>query len=186
MSLNPAQKLKYDLSVIEQLVSTAKYYNWRLVISGGYGLDFALGRFTRNHGDLDAIFYGTHTREKAKTLFDTSLNTILLKPEIEIKDEEFFLDIKVKSGGFVGNFYYVQVNSDPHISISTVIKKDGTTITNSPTDFPPPIPGQIGELQLECQDQLAHLQDILRKGGDANPKYTQDIELIKKHFSPTA
>lgn len=168
-------KIEYDLSVITQLGILARTYNWRMVVSGGYGLDAAIGQLTRNHNDLDVILYGKQPRVRATELLHAACRSLLRVPELLIKEEEFYLDCTVKSDIFVGNFYYVQTQNDPYLDLNTVIKKGGTVVVNTPSAFPPPVKGRLEGLEFEVQDQSAHQKDIMAKGGSNTERHTQDL-----------
>lgn len=168
-------KINYDLSVITQLGILAHTYNWRMVVSGGYGLDGAIGQITRNHNDLDLILYGSQSRARARELFHSACRSLLRVPELIFKEQEFYLECDVKSDVFVGNFYYVQTKNDPYRDLYSVIKNDGSIITNTPIDFPPPQKGSLNDLTFEIQDQSAHQKDIMTKGGSNTERHTQDL-----------
>ncbi len=168
-------KINYDLSVITQFGILAHTYNWRMVVSGGYGLDGAIGQITRNHNDLDLILYGSQSRARARKLFHSACRSLLRVPELVFKEEEFYLECDVKSDIFVGNFYYVQTQNDPYLDLNTVIKKGGSVVVNTPSAFPPPVKGRLEGLEFEVQDQSAHQKDIMAKGGSNTERHTQDL-----------
>lgn len=174
-------KIQSDIQFVQALISFSKQNNWRLVVYGGYGQDGYLKTITRNHGDIDLVVYGQTTRSQALESIVDYLKKTLSEVEISSKDEDFLIDIKVKSKSLGGNFYYVQTDDDPYENLNTVIKLDGTQVTNSPSDFPPPVPGQLGDLVVEVQNQTAHLADILRKrgSGESLSKHDQDISNIQ-------
>ena len=173
-------KIKKHLKFIEAFRVWCQAEGWRLVVYGGYGLDGYLQTITRNHGDIDLVIYGLKPRAQALAKLSDHLKSEINNLEIIAKDEEFLIDIKVKSTIFHGNFYYVQTAEDPYVNLNKVVKLDGTIITNSPTDFPGPVVGKLGDLELEVQDQSAHLADILRKRKSdvVLTKHDQDIENI--------
>lgn len=174
------EKIRSDLKFIQTFTDFTNHYEWRLVIYGGYGLDGYLQQITRNHGDIDLVIYGQSIRSVALTRITQHLKGVLQEISIDSKDEEFFIDIKVKSKDIVGNFYYVQTTRSPYQNLNIVVKRDGDHITNSPTDFPSPVAGRLGDMNVEVQDQSAHLGDILRKRSDAKSlsKHDQDIKNI--------
>lgn len=176
------QKIKSDLNFLGKFMEFAKTQNWRVVVSGGYGLDGYLRVMTRRHGDLDLIIYGLTNRKDAEDLITSYLQTHFQSVEVTTKSELFSLDIDVHHPGFVGNFYYVQTVADPFVDVSQVRKADGTLVNNSPTDFPPPVNGKLLDLEVEVQDQRAHLSDILhRRSYDvAQSKHDQDLANINR------
>ncbi len=171
-------KVNSEIQFIAHFIAFAKKLNLRVVVYGGYGLDGYLQAITRNHGDIDLVMYGIMPRSEALPKIVDYLNEVLKEVKIVSKDNDFLIDIKVKSKNIQGNFYYVQTGQDPFIDLKTVIKLDGTTVTNSPEDFPLPVQGKLGNLMVEVQDQSAHLQDIIRKrkNSESCAKHDQDIE----------
>jgi hypothetical protein len=178
--INQSQ-LRTHLAFIDSFGKWCRQQSWRLVLYGGYGLDGYLRTITRNHGDIDLVIYGQTTRTLALASIANYLHKAISEVEIKSKDEEFLIDIKVKSKIISGNLYYVQTGEDPFNTLSIVIKTDGSKVTNSPTDFPPPVSGQLGDLAVEVQDQSAHLADILRKRSSdiSHSKHDQDIVNIQ-------
>lgn len=172
------EKVRSDLKFIQSFTEFTNHYEWRLVVYGGYGLDGYLQRITRSHGDIDLVIYGQSTRSVALKSMTKHLKGILQEVSIDSKNEDFFIDIKVKSKDITGNFYYVQTAQNPYQNLNIVVKRDGDHITNSPSDFPLPVQGILGDLMVEVQDQHAHLQDIIRKRKDNESfaKHDQDIE----------
>jgi hypothetical protein len=51
------EKVKSDLSFLKKLLNYSKEKGFRVVVSGGYGLDGILGKITRPHNDLDLLIY---------------------------------------------------------------------------------------------------------------------------------
>lgn len=174
-------KLQADLSFIDSFGKWCRDQGWRLVVYGGYGLDGYLQTITRNHGDIDLVIYGHSPRSQALASIIKYLNQTINEVEVKSKDQDFLIDIKVKSKSISGNFYYVQTVNDPYHNLNSVIRLDGTQITNSPKDFPPPVKGKLGKFEVEVQNQSAHLADIFRKRGSdtAHPKHDQDIDNIQ-------
>lgn len=153
-------------------------------MSGGYGLDFALGRISRNHGDIDLIIYGRDARPVAKNILARLVETLLPGANLVLKQEDYYINAKLKSHGLGGDLYYVQTQNDPFVDTCTVIKKTGEIIVNTVYEFPLPKAGKIENIEVEVQDQKAHLDDIIRKGGMKEAKYTNDIENIKLLLNP--
>lgn len=174
-------KTVQDIAFIGSFDQWCHSQGWRLVVYGGYGLDAYLQKITRNHGDIDLVIYGSESRSQSLPKIVEYLRVLIKDVEIKRLDQEFMIDIKVKSISISGNFYYVQTVDDPYENLSTLIKLDGTQVTNSLSDFPPPVMGKLGKLEVEVQDQSAHLADILRKRGDGASlsKHDQDIANIQ-------
>jgi len=178
-------KIISDLDFLTVFTKFAKSNNWRIVVSGGYGLDGYLGVITRSHGDLDLIIYGQNSRTTALNKLTTYLSSTIVDATVIAKQEPFYLELDINAHNFGGNFYYVETVDDPFINIQTIIKDDGTMITNSLEDFPPPSPGKLDNLLVEVQDQGAHLGDILqrRENDTALSKHDQDIVNIQESFA---
>lgn len=174
-------KIKSDISFIKKIILFAKQLKWRIVISGGYGLDGYLRTITRSHGDLDIILYGQEKRVQAGEEIRTFIETHIKDSVITINSEDYYLEIDVHGHNFVGNIYYVQTVKNPYKDLNQVYKMDGTLVINSSEDFPPPQSGDLCGLVVEVQDQKAHLEDILRKRKSERslPKHDQDIQNIK-------
>lgn len=176
-------KITTQVNFINKFVALAKTKGWRVVVSGGYGLDFALGRVSRNHGDIDLIIYGHDSRPAAKNILSRLVETLLPGANLILRQDEYYIDIKLNFPGLDGNLYYVQTQQDPFVDLCTVIKKTGEVVANSVQQFPLPKIGKIEDIAVEVQDQKAHLDDIIRKGGTKEAKYTQDIENIRQLLS---
>lgn len=175
-------KTQGDLNFAAELRDFARTRNWRVVVYGGYGLDLYLGRITRHHRDLDLVIYGQGDRATARKVLSTYIYRYAKSAIITIKQAEYQLEIDVKFPRFAGTFYYVQTKLDPFSDLRGVVKANGELVINSENRFPPPVIGKIGELEIEVQDQHAHLTDMLYKKGTnmAPTKYDQDIENLKK------
>ncbi len=181
------QKIQSDMEFLKKFIDFARAQNWRVVVSGGYGLDGHLGLITRSHADLDVIIYGQDNRHAAESNLKIYLTSQIREVQITVKQEPFYLELDLHADNFVGNLYYVQTVLDPNVDLSQVKKSDGSFVTNSPDDFPPPIKGKLGDLTVEVQDQNAHLADILRRRGydKSLSKHDQDITNIQLHLSST-
>lgn len=171
-------KLTRDLQFLTEFRTYCLSQKWRLVLYGGYGLDFWIGKITREHRDLDLVVYGQSGRSHAHSLLTQYLTSTLSSPEIKISENDFQLIIDVHSGDFILDLSYIQTLHDPTINLHTVVKKSGEQVINSPNDFPPPQQGRIGDLIFEVQDQNSHRQDIIAKGNPLYRKYAGDLKLI--------
>jgi hypothetical protein len=181
-------KIDSDINFLKSFHLFTKQNNWRVVVSGGYGLDGYLRTITRTHGDLDLIIYGQDNRKNAEQKIREQLETQLKGANISTDSVEFFIEIDVHASKCVGNFYYVETVNNPMTDLSQVKKMDGQVVTNSPSDFPPPVLGKLRDLEIEVQDQGAHLKDILRRRGydTALGKHDQDIKNIHVALRKTA
>lgn len=176
------EKVNRDIVFIAQFGKWCLAHGWRQVVYGGYGLDAYLQKITRNHGDIDLVVFGSTARAQAQVKIVEQLNILISDIEINTQDQEFMIDIKVKSSGIIGNLYYVQTAQDPFINLNEVVRSDGSTVVNDEKDFPPPVPGILGSLTVEAQDQSSHLKDILRKRNNVAvvSKHDQDIANIQE------
>jgi hypothetical protein len=176
------RKVENDLTFLRVFRDFARKENWRLVVSGGYGLDLFLGQITRNHRDIDVVIYGQRDRGNARKMLSKFIYSCSKNATVTIENSEYFLELAVKYPGFAGNLYYVQTKEDPFTDLHQVIKSNGESIRNSEARFPSPVLGKLDTLEIEVQEQRAHLADILyKKGSNLEPsKYDQDIENIKR------
>lgn len=167
-----------DLKLIKDFSVFARELGWRIVVYGGYGLDFAIGKITRDHGDIDLVFYGQNDRESASKLISSFLSKNLIAPTIDIEENDFQLVIDVHAKNLVLNLYYVQTKLDPYEDLKAVVKKTGEIVVNDPLMFPPPQKGSLNGFEVEVQDQSAHKKDILSKGGLLSDKHKKDLEIF--------
>lgn len=173
-------KIKTDLEGIGSLQKLAKHHNWRIVVAGGFALDILLGQITRNHGDVDVILYGTADRKQARAILLEHLVPDKNLP-LKVQEDTFFTTYELQTGATNFNIYYVQTVDDPKVSIQSVKKVDGTVVTNSVDDFPPPVLGKLNNLEIEVQHPRARLNDILakRKRSGNRPEHDQDIKNLQ-------
>lgn len=164
-SLHPTNmdKIVVDLNFIKAVQAVASDNHWRVVLSGGYGLDLQLGQITRSHGDVDLILYSQAQRSTFLATFTKVLQTLVLDPHIEVKEEEFFSDLSLKSKTVRGNLYLVQTALDPLLNIQQVVTLSGRVVTNTDERFPPPVRGKLDNLEIEVTNPNLHLADILNK-----------------------
>jgi hypothetical protein len=171
-------KTDLDLKLIKDFSVFARELGWRMVVYGGYGLDFAVGKITRDHGDIDLVFYGQNDRYIAEQKITSYLTQKLESPTFKIEENDFQLVIDVHANKYVLNLYYVQTQLSPYVDLHHVIKKYGEIVVNDPVMFPPPQKGSLAGINVEVQDQLAHKKDILSKGDTLSEKRKKDIDLI--------
>lgn len=181
---NLDRKTNNDLEFVRSLLDWCRDRHWRMVLYGGYGLDAYFGKMSRSHGDIDVVVYGQASRREATRQLKSRIRS--LRPNVTIRQSEnlFQQELDAKGPGFYLNLYYVQTASNPFISLQLVVKSDGETVTNDSIAFPPPEKGELEGMTLEVQNQHAHLQDILQKGGRDNPKYVNDLKLLSTLPSP--
>src|SRR5690606_33307394 len=100
-------KINSDIKFIEECIKYSKTNDWRVVVSGGYGLDGYLRTITRSHGDLVIIIYGQDNRVQAEEEIRIFIETHIKDSVITINSEDYYLEIDVHGHNFVGNIYYV-------------------------------------------------------------------------------
>jgi len=128
LSASDKEKILKDLSFIQKMTTNALKVGCRVVISGGYANDGALGQITRPHGDIDLQVYGTQENANVLTkhiVEESSKNTGVLNLENRGR-ETFYHTFKANGNGLGADIYYVQVVTDPFESQKIVLKSDGT------------------------------------------------------------
>lgn len=174
------KKISDDLSSIKRWKEFTMDRKWRIVVCGGYGLDFFLNITTRTHDDINLIIYGRDPKNSAlytiKEFADKMFSGIKIDSSVGI----FYSEITLKIPGYAANIYYVETNEDPFANHLTTRTIEGKQTGQHPL-FNKPLHGRIGDLEIEIQDQNLHLANILKNCKDANmpPKYNQDIENLK-------
>ncbi len=171
-------KTDRDLKLIKDFSVFARELGWRIVVYGGYGLDFFLGKITRDHGDIDLVFYGQNDRKSSSNLISNFLSKNINIPSIEIEENDFQLVIDVHAKNLVLNLYYIQTQLDPYKNLHSVVKKSGEIVVNDSSMFPLPQKGSLYGFVVEVQNQSAHKKDILSKGSILSDKHKKDLELI--------
>lgn len=179
-------KIVTDLGSIKALKEFAKNNNWRPVVSGGYSLDLFLNMTTRTHNDVDMVIYAQESRDEAIKKLNAFIQNVFKNAELILKHDTFFMEVDVNAPGYGANLYFVETADNPFTDQIKVKKIDGEIITNTDTQLPKPGRGKIGDLEIEIQDQNAHLADILAKhANDTSPsKYDQDIANLRHITDP--
>jgi hypothetical protein len=179
-------KADSDFLFLKALIKFAKANDWRVVVSGGYGMDFFLNKLTRYHGDLDVIIYGKENRSDAVRKLEKFIQGYFSKAKILTKPQEFYVEIDINVLGFGANLYFVETVDDPNINLKKIRKFNGDVIVNKISEFPMPVSGKIGDFEVEVQDQNAHLADIFkRRGHDKSlSKHDPDILRLTKVTDP--
>ena len=171
------KKVDRDFSFLKAIIEFAKKMEWRIVVSGGYGLDILLGKITRNHNDIDVILYGNIDRKSAVNVLSKFVKSRLDKPMITIESKVFMESVNVNSVGIGADLYYVQTAVNPFLDLHKIKKLDGEEIINTEERFPSPIKGKIFDISVEVENPNSHLADILfkRKTQPHKPTHDQDI-----------
>jgi hypothetical protein len=180
------QKADSDFVFLKSLIGVAKINSWRVVVSGGYGMDFFLGKITRSHNDLDMIIYGKENKPDAVRKLNGFILDYFPKAKILTKPQEFYTEVDINDSDFSANIYFVETVNDPQLDLNKIRKLDGEVVVNTEDKFPKPVPGRIGDFEIEVQDQSAHLADILkRRGHESVPnKRDPDIEILGSVTDP--
>lgn len=176
------QKVKSDLSFLKKILNYSKQKGFRVVVSGGYGLDGILGEITRSHNDLDLIIYWN--KKRAETVEQTKKFIIKIFPQaqINIKPDIFYTEIDVNTKDFGANIYLVETINNPLKNINDIKKSDGKIKKNTEKDFPLPVKAKLLGINFEAQNPETHLKDILlkRKRLKKHPKHQQDIKNLRE------
>jgi hypothetical protein len=179
------KKTSSDLSTLKKLKEFAKNNNWKIVVSGGYGLDLFLSLTTRTHDDVDIIIYGQETYNEAVEKIKNHITNIFSNAEVTSKPNEFYTEVDINAPGFRANCYFVETIENPFVNHHIIKKVNGEVVTNSKEKFPKPRHGKIGDLEIEIEDQNTHLADILSKISDNfTLKYSQDVENLRHITDP--
>lgn len=127
LSASDKEKLRKDLNFINQMTVNAQSVGCRVVISGGYANDGALGQITRPHGDIDLQVYGKkdNATELIKQLVDESSKDIGNLNLTDKGRETYYHTFKANGNGLGADIYYVQVVTDPFSNQKIVLKSDG-------------------------------------------------------------
>lgn len=128
LSASDKEKILKDLGFIQKMTINAHKVGSRVIISGGYANDGALGQITRPHGDIDLQVYGTQedANDLIKYLVEESSQNI---GTLNLEDrgrEMYYHTFKAKGNGLGVDIYYVQVVTDPFSNQKIVLKNDGT------------------------------------------------------------
>lgn len=183
-SLSPEEqeKVKRDLKVLRKFIEFCKNKGSRLIVTGGYGLDGALGQITRPHNDLDIVVYSENSRMKTVTEFIDVIKDLFSDSKISIHSGKFMHTLDLNSSGFGANIYVVQTANNPFADLNSLILKNGEPYKNNPQIFLPPVKAKLRGLKFEAQDPNFHLADIFIKGNrdEKLRKHAQDIENLRK------
>ena len=162
------------LADVHQLLADARVEHW---LAGGWGIDFAVGRITRRHMDIDFAIWKDDWRRVGdlllKNSFDRQNNDFpeesrrVLKVECEI---EFYLLQKTSNGEIIIGGRWVDWPFPKGSFGRTVGMIEGVTC---------PIMSLQG--QLDSKEQWARQ----KHGGPLRDKDIADIELLKKRLLGT-
>ncbi len=170
-------KTSTDLEFIKSFQVFTKSQGWRIVVSGGYGLDILLGQITRTHNDVDIIIYGQDHREVILPKITNFLSSSIQRATLEITKNDFMVVIDLHSPGLGANIYYVQTSENPFTNLNKIIKQNGEAITNTEKRFPGPVEGLLGDIHIDVQNPHTHLADILFKQRTLTHKPTHDQDI---------
>lgn len=180
------RKTASDLTYLKKLKEFAKNNNWRMVISGGYGLDLFLSLTTRTHSDVDVIIYGQENHDEAIKKLNGFVLDSIKNAETDAKYNSSFMELDVNAPGFGANYYFVETADNPFTNQNKVKKPNGEIVESSEEQSPKPRLGKMGDFEIEIQDQNVHLADILFKLNvdNSSSKYDQDIENLRHITDP--
>ncbi|MDP3994306.1 MAG: hypothetical protein Q8P91_00555 [bacterium] len=172
-----SSKIKLDLYFLRKFIEFSKEHNFRLIVSGGYGLDGILNTITRPHNDIDIILYGQFSRKKIIQLIKEFVSNLYSDTQFSGEPNPFTECIDINAKGFGCNLYYVETINDPYIDLYTIKLIDGKTQTNSEEQFPSSVKAKLQGIEYEAQNPNLHLADILfkRKQNNKQTKHKQDI-----------
>lgn len=180
-----AQKVSNSIHLIKLLQDAGKLLGNRIVISGGYATDGALGEVTRPHSDIDIQVYGknNNSEEAIKNLFAHLSELDPFYSEIALQDKgrkEFYHNFLVEKDWLGADIYYLQVDNDPFAENKVIIKADGTLTEPHPYSKSK---GKLKGVEFEIQEPLAEIVDKIYKreyrGDEKKDKHEQDIHNLE-------
>lgn len=173
------QTVSYHLKFISQFTTIAKEHNVRVIISGGYAVDGALGVITRPHEDIDVQIYTTSSNgeETIKQLLDILGTKSKL---IEKERSDFYQYFHLPLNNSFVEFYYLHVTTDPFADEKIVVKKDGTKTDPHAYNT---ISATLHGVSFEAQDPVTEFADRIYKrdfrGDPKKKKHEQDIHNLR-------
>lgn len=185
LSAPDREKILKDLRFIQKITINALEAGCRIIVSGGYANDGALGQITRAHGDIDLQVYGIQGDANIliKHLVEESSENIGIL-NLEDKGRElYYHTFKAKGNGLGADIYYVQVVTDPFSEQKIVLKSDGTH--NEKQNFNTSKVALEG-VTFEAVNPDEGLKDITGKresGYGIKEKHDQDIINLTKLLS---
>ena len=178
------KKVKLDLGFLTKLLSFVRNKKYRVVVSGGYGVDGALGEITRFHNDLDVIIFAQGHREKTTRAIKNFIKSVFPNADLHIHYNPFTAEIDVNTKGFGANIYLVETIENPFENLNLIRLSDGNIQKNSEKRFPLPVKGKLLGLEFEVENPNLRLADILSKRNPPQSKkykkHEQDIENLKQ------
>lgn len=178
-SLTPEEERNthHQLSFISHITKVAKKYKIRIIVSGGFAVDGALGKITRPHEDIDIQLYGSEKNgEKELLKILTDINPILTSQLIEKPRSDFYSYFHLPLNESIVEFYYLQITTNPFSDEKIVVKKNGTTTQTHKYDI---VPVTLNGISFEAQDPVTELADRIYKrdfrGDPRKTKHEQDI-----------
>jgi hypothetical protein len=176
------RKVTSDLNFLSRLLSFSKNKGFRVVVSGGYGLDGILEEITRPHNDLDMTLFAKGDRKKTVKAVKSFIVNYFPSATITTKPGYFYEAVEINAKGFGAAIYVVETINNPLKDIRTIKLTDGKTQVNSEKRFPPPVKAELHNLQFEAQNPNLHLADILykRKKEKRLKKHKQDIQNLRQ------
>lgn len=180
-----AEKVKNSIYLINLLQEAGKILGYRIVISGGYATDGALGKITRPHSDIDIQIYGknNHAEEAVKILFRHLEQDDSFYKDLVIQDKgrkDFYHNFLIEKDWLGADIYYLQVKNDPLDENKVIIKSDGTFTEPHPYSKSK---GKLDGIEFEIQEPLTEIVDKIYKrdyrGDEKKDKHAQDISNLE-------
>lgn len=177
------KKIKKDLGFVQLLRGLAQQSELRVIISGGYAVDGALGQITRPHNDIDVQVYGQPPSDEVIEALIKQVKGHVQFEDLELVDkgrETFYHSHVVKGKGFGADVYYVQILDGPFDEEKIVIKSDGshTEVQRYNT-----IQANLEGVSFEAVDPTSELVDKLYKreirGDEPKLVHDQDIANLR-------
>jgi len=180
-----AQKVSNSIHLINHLQEAGKLFGNRIVISGGYATDGALGEITRPHSDIDIQIYGRNgnAEEAVRNLFIHLSEDNLFYADLVLQDKgrkDFYHNFLIEKGWLGADIYYLQVDNDPFDENKVIVKSDGTLSEPHPYSR---LTGTLEGVRFGIQEPLTEIVDKIYKrefrGDEKKEKHEQDIHNLE-------
>jgi len=180
-----AQKVSNSIHLINHLQEAGKLFGNRIVISGGYATDGALGEITRPHSDIDIQIYGRNgnAEEAVRNLFIHLSEDNLFYADLVLQDKgrkDFYHNFLIEKGWLGADIYYLHVDNDPFDENKVIVKSDGTLSEPHPYSR---LTGTLEGVRFGIQEPLTEIVDKIYKrefrGDEKKEKHEQDIHNLE-------
>jgi hypothetical protein len=126
------QKALEDVHFISEFSVLARSLGYRVIISGVYAVDGALGVITRPHDDIDMQIYGQDDAAAALHKLFQKYDPSLLQSLTDQGRKEFWHLYHLQLPHTLVEIYYLQVTTDPFTHEKIIIKADGANTPSHP------------------------------------------------------